>query len=79
MAVTAAGITSADRSHLERTVALGWEARNRGDHPFGSLLVVADGRVLEAHNSVVTGSTRPVMRRRTSSGLPGRSTLLPGS
>ena len=55
MAVTAAGITSADRSHLERTVALGWEARNRGDHPFGSLLVVADGRVLEAHNSVVTG------------------------
>ena len=55
MAVTAAGLTSADRSHLERTVALAWEARNRGDHPFGSLLVAADGRVLEAHNSVVTG------------------------
>ena len=55
MAGTAAGLTSADRSHLERTVALAWEARNRGDHPFGSLLVAADGRVLEAHNSVVTG------------------------
>jgi tRNA(Arg) A34 adenosine deaminase TadA len=54
MAVTAAGITSADRLHLERTVALAWEARNRGDHPFGSLLVTADGRVLEARNSVVT-------------------------
>jgi tRNA(Arg) A34 adenosine deaminase TadA len=54
MTVTAAGITSADRSHLERTVALAWEARNRGDHPFGSLLVTADGRVLEARNSVVT-------------------------
>ncbi len=54
MAVTAAGITSVDRSHLERTVALAWEARNRGDHPFGSLLVAADGRVLEARNSVVT-------------------------
>ena len=55
MAVPTAGITSADRSHLERTVALAWEARNRGDHPFGSLLVAADGRVLEARNSVVTG------------------------
>ena len=54
MTVTAAGITSADRSHLERTVALAWEARNRGDHPFGSLLVTADGQVLEARNSVVT-------------------------
>ena len=54
MSVTTAGITSADRSHLERTVALAWEARNRGDHPFGSLLVAADGRVLEARNSVVT-------------------------
>ena len=52
--MTAAGITSADRSHLERTVALAWEARNRGDHPFGSLLVAADGRVLEARNTVVT-------------------------
>lgn len=54
MAVATAGITSADRSRLERTVVLAWDARNRGDHPFGSLLVAADGRVFEARNTVVT-------------------------
>ncbi|GIF25553.1 tRNA(Arg) A34 adenosine deaminase TadA [Actinoplanes tereljensis] len=47
-------VTEIDREHLERAVALAWEARNRGDHPFGALLVTADGRVLEARNSVVT-------------------------
>ncbi|WP_436532469.1 nucleoside deaminase [Actinoplanes sp. HUAS TT8] len=43
-------------AYLERAVALAWEARNRGDHPFGALLVTAEGTVIEAMNSVVTGS-----------------------
>ncbi|MER7279092.1 nucleoside deaminase [Dactylosporangium sp. NPDC000244] len=50
------GISAADTAHLERAVALAWEARERGDHPFGSLLVTPDGTVLEARNSVVTGA-----------------------
>ncbi|WP_433605818.1 nucleoside deaminase [Dactylosporangium sp. CA-139114] len=49
-------ISAADTVHLERAVALAWEARERGDHPFGSLLVTPDGTVLEARNSVVTGA-----------------------
>lgn len=40
--------------HLARAVALARDARERGDHPFGALLVTADGRVVEALNSVNT-------------------------
>jgi tRNA(Arg) A34 adenosine deaminase TadA len=40
--------------HLARAVALAREARERGDHPFGALLVTADGTVVEALNSVNT-------------------------
>ncbi|BAL89116.1 putative cytidine/deoxycytidine deaminase [Actinoplanes missouriensis 431] len=54
--VTGTEITAADTTHLERSVALAWDARNRGDHPFGSLLVTPDGTVLEAVNTVVTAS-----------------------
>ncbi|WP_083971988.1 nucleoside deaminase [Actinoplanes awajinensis] len=46
----------ADVTHLERAVELAWTARNRGDHPFGSLLVTPDGGILEAANTVVTGA-----------------------
>jgi tRNA(Arg) A34 adenosine deaminase TadA len=49
-------VTMTDEACLERAVELAWSARRRGDHPFGSLLVTADGAVLEAMNSVVTGS-----------------------
>jgi tRNA(Arg) A34 adenosine deaminase TadA len=49
-------VTEIDRGYLERAVALAREARERGDHPFGALLVTPDGTVLEARNSVVTGS-----------------------
>jgi tRNA(Arg) A34 adenosine deaminase TadA len=49
-------ITDADRGHLERAVELAWEARKRGDHPFGSLLLVPGGETLEARNSVVTAA-----------------------
>lgn len=54
--VTTGTITATDETHLERAVALAWEARNRGDHPFGALLLTPDGTTVEAHNSVVTGA-----------------------
>jgi tRNA(Arg) A34 adenosine deaminase TadA len=44
-----------DRAHLERAVALAQAARDRGDHPFGALLVTSDGTVVEAMNTVNTG------------------------
>ncbi|GAA0564901.1 nucleoside deaminase [Paractinoplanes ferrugineus] len=47
-------ITEADQGYLERAVELAWEARERGNHPFGSLLVTAEGTILEARNTVVT-------------------------
>ncbi len=49
-------LTDADAPHLDRAVALAGEARDRGDHPFGALLVSPHGAVLEARNSVVTGA-----------------------
>ncbi|MFD0525361.1 nucleoside deaminase [Paractinoplanes durhamensis] len=49
-------MSDTDLEFLERAVALAWEARERGDHPFGALLLTPDGTVLEARNSVVTGS-----------------------
>ena len=47
-------VTDADLARLRRCVELAADARDRGDHPFGSLLVTADGRTVEALNSVVT-------------------------
>ncbi len=47
-------VTDADAAWLRRCVELAADARARGDHPFGSLLVTADGRTVEALNSVVT-------------------------
>ncbi|MFB2554278.1 nucleoside deaminase [Herbiconiux liangxiaofengii] len=44
-----------DLSRLERAVDLARAARERGDHPFGALLVTGDGRVVEAMNTVNTG------------------------
>ena len=44
-----------DEALLRRAAALARAARNRGNHPFGSLLAEADGTVvLEAENTVVT-------------------------
>src|SRR6187402_628330 len=45
---------AADLTHLARAVELAREARARGDHPFGAVLVTADGRTVEALNSVNT-------------------------
>ncbi len=48
-------ITADDKKHLRRCIDLASEAVERGDAPFGSLLVGADGTVLaERTNEVVT-------------------------
>lgn len=48
-----------DLEHLRRCVALAAEAADRGDEPFGSLLVSGDGEVLaERSNEVVTTGDR---------------------
>ncbi|MGA1836427.1 nucleoside deaminase [Herbiconiux sp. 11R-BC] len=47
-----AALASGDLAHLERAVALAQQARDRGDHPFGAVLVTAEGAVVEALNSV---------------------------
>ena len=52
--VTSGRVTSTDRRWLERAVALAWQARERGDHPFGALLVTPGDDVIEALNSVVS-------------------------
>ena len=44
-----------DLQHLRAAIALAWRARERGNHPFGAVLVDdRDQVVLEAENSVVT-------------------------
>jgi tRNA(Arg) A34 adenosine deaminase TadA len=47
---------SADEGYLLRAIELARQSRENGNHPFGSVLVDASGRVvLEAENTVVTG------------------------
>ncbi len=47
---------SYDLAYLQRAIALAHHARQNGNHPFGALLVDAQGSLLaEAENSVVTG------------------------
>ena len=44
-----------DTLHLRTAIQLAAQARAHGDHPFGALLVAADGTVLaQAENTVVT-------------------------
>jgi tRNA(Arg) A34 adenosine deaminase TadA len=48
-------LRSDDEGHLLRAIALARQSREKGNHPFGSLLVDSSGRVLlEAENTVVT-------------------------
>lgn len=43
-----------DRSHLKLAIAVAQRARDHGNHPFGAVLVRADGTVVaEAENTVV--------------------------
>jgi tRNA(Arg) A34 adenosine deaminase TadA len=47
--------TELDLQHLTRAIELAVSSREHGNHPFGSLLVDGDGKVLvEAENTVVT-------------------------
>jgi tRNA(Arg) A34 adenosine deaminase TadA len=47
---------SADEGYLARAIELARRSREKGNHPFGSLLVDTTGEVvLEAENTVVTG------------------------
>lgn len=43
-----------DTRHIQRTIELAREARQRGDHPFGALLAVDGHIVLEAQNTVIS-------------------------
>ena len=45
-----------DIEHLHSAIAVAWQARHHGNHPFGAVLVNEHNRVvLEAENSVITG------------------------
>jgi len=49
------GMNDIDLGHLRSAIAVAWRARERGNHPFGAVLVDAAGCVaLEAENTVVT-------------------------
>lgn len=52
---TVVALAPADQRHLVTTIGLAWRSREKGNHPFGSVLVDARGDVvLEAENTVVT-------------------------
>lgn len=48
-------ITDLDLHYLRAAIAVAWQAREHGNHPFGAILVDADNQViLQAENTVVT-------------------------
>ncbi|ROS50337.1 nucleoside deaminase [Frigoribacterium sp. PhB24] len=47
-------VTPADLARLHRAIEVAQQARDHGNHPFGSLLLTSDGEVVEAENTVVT-------------------------
>lgn len=81
--VADASPTDADLAHLARTVELAWLSREAGNHPFGAVLVGADGTVLvEAGNTVgttgdVTGHAETNLVRLATTTVD--RALLPGS
>jgi tRNA(Arg) A34 adenosine deaminase TadA len=49
----------ADEHHLQTAIELAWRSREKGNHPFGSVLVDSKGTVLlQAENTVVTERNR---------------------
>lgn len=52
----AATLAPADLQQLDHTVLLARAARQRGDQPFGSVVVTKEGTMMEAMNSVMTRS-----------------------
>jgi tRNA(Arg) A34 adenosine deaminase TadA len=50
-----ANVNESSLTYLRRAIAVAQAARRHGNHPFGAILVGADGKVLaEAENTVVT-------------------------
>ena len=47
-------MTDSDSTHLAEAIDLARSAREHGNHPFGALVVAADGRVVRAENTVLT-------------------------
>jgi tRNA(Arg) A34 adenosine deaminase TadA len=47
-------VSPADEQHLRQAISLAARARANGNHPFGSIVVAPDGRVVEGLNTVVT-------------------------
>jgi tRNA(Arg) A34 adenosine deaminase TadA len=47
-------VSTTDAGHLRRAIELALDSRRGGNHPFGAVLVAADGTVIEGRNSVVT-------------------------
>lgn len=48
-------LTTVDETNLRRALELARRSRERGNHPFGSLVADADGRILaEGENTIVT-------------------------
>lgn len=47
-------MTDTHNTWMRRAIALAGEARDRGDEPFGSLLVADGVNVLEARNAIIT-------------------------
>ncbi|MFG6402346.1 MULTISPECIES: nucleoside deaminase [unclassified Microbacterium] len=43
-----------DRAYLDQAIALARAARDRGDHPFGAIVVTPAGTIVEGMNSVLT-------------------------
>lgn len=69
------GLRAEDVPHLEHAIRLAFAARERGDHPFGAILVTADGRIVEGLNSVETdrdptGHAETNLVRSASAALP---------
>ena len=69
------GLTPDDVPHLEHAIRLAYAARDRGDHPFGAILVTPDGTIVEGLNSVETdrdptGHAETNLVRAASAALP---------
>jgi tRNA(Arg) A34 adenosine deaminase TadA len=48
-----------DSKIMMSAIEVAWKARNRGNHPFGAILVSEDGEILlSAENTVVTGKDK---------------------
>jgi tRNA(Arg) A34 adenosine deaminase TadA len=48
-------VVDQDLEFIRQSIAIAWQARNKGNHPFGALLVSPDNQILlEAENTVVT-------------------------